>query len=352
MLKRKYPASCWDSLYEKKIAEGYIDRTAEYDVSADSVEGNKYKMLDNNKVQALIDYLVSCSRKIVEKNISVSFETVSQKQISEAQKAISEASKSDDLEEIRNILKKMFVIIPRKMKNVADFLPKEIADVPKMLEREQELLDALRTVKGEKTVEPDKTILDAYNLTAEEVSDAEKEQIIKHLDGYTAQFYKRAFKVKNIATENRFKTFINMHSMTDKNIHYYYHGSGDANYWGIITEGLSINPDAPVTGKMFGYGIYFAPKARKSLGYTDLAGSYWRHGNSNKAYLAVFKVCYKNPKHTDTCYGFKGLRKLPGGYDATYAHAGRQLVNDEIIIYDEAQCTIQYLIELERSDRT
>ena len=33
-------------------------------------------------------------------------------------------------------------------------------------------------------------------------------------------------------------------------------------------------------------------------------------------------------------------------YDALYAHAGADLLNDEIIIYGEQQSTIQYLIEL------
>ena len=34
-------------------------------------------------------------------------------------------------------------------------------------------------------------------------------------------------------------------------------------------------------------------------------------------------------------------------HDALYAHAGYDLVNDEVIIYNEDQATLQYLIELE-----
>ena len=34
------------------------------------------------------------------------------------------------------------------------------------------------------------------------------------------------------------------------------------------------------------------------------------------------------------------------GYDATFAHKGSMLLNDEVIVYTEQQCTIQYLIEL------
>ena len=121
------------------------------------------------------------------------------------------------------------------------------------------------------------------------------------------------------------------------------------NQLGIVSEGLKMNPDAPITGKMFGHGMYFAPRARKSVGYTSLQGSYWAGGNSKKAYLLVFKVAYKNPIVTDTWQswmgGIKNLKDiLP--HDAIYAKAGRDLRNDEVIIYDERMCTIQYVIEL------
>ena len=29
---------------------------------------------------------------------------------------------------------------------------------------------------------------------------------------------------------------------------------------------------------MFGHGLYFAPRAKKSIGYTSLNGSYWSGG--------------------------------------------------------------------------
>ena len=346
LMKKSYPMSFWDELYNKKLAEGYIDRSAEFNLSSE-IENLQYKQLDDSEIQAFVDYFISCSRNVVQKNISISYEQVSEKMIEEAQKAIYNASNEKSLKEICSILENLFRIIPRKMKNVADYLPKDMNEVSNVLEREQGLLDALKTVKNTKAVQPKETILEAYHLDVKRVSSEEEYQIKKHLDSYTAQYFKRAYKVNNKNTEVKFKHYMDKNGLDDNNIHFYYHGSSDANYWGIITEGLSINPKAPVTGKMFGYGIYFAPKARKSLGYTDLSGSYWRHGHCNKAYLAVFKVCYGKPKHVDSCDGFHGLRKLSGGYDAAYAHAGRQLKNDEVIIYTECQCTIQYMIELE-----
>ena len=54
-----------------------------------------------------------------------------------------------------------------------------------------------------------------------------------------------------------------------------------------------------ITGKAFGNGIYFAPRAKKSIGYSSLLGSYWTGGTQHKGYLAVYKVLFKNQKDVD-----------------------------------------------------
>lgn len=47
-----------------------------------------------------------------------------------------------------------------------------------------------------------------------------------------------------------------------------WHGSRVTNFVGILSEGLRIAPpEAPVTGYMFGKGIYFADVSSKSAGY-------------------------------------------------------------------------------------
>ncbi|KAG8941272.1 hypothetical protein FRC04_004634 [Tulasnella sp. 424] len=48
-----------------------------------------------------------------------------------------------------------------------------------------------------------------------------------------------------------------------------WHGSRTTNFGGILSQGLRIAPpEAPVTGYMFGKGVYFADASTKSLGYT------------------------------------------------------------------------------------
>ena len=47
-----------------------------------------------------------------------------------------------------------------------------------------------------------------------------------------------------------------------------WHGSRLTNYAGILSQGLRIAPpEAPVTGYMFGKGIYFADMVSKSANY-------------------------------------------------------------------------------------
>ena len=192
------------------------------------------------------------------------------------------------------------------------------------------------------------TILDELGLEARLCTDEELKQIKKHMGKESSGLCMRAFRVINKITQKKFDAYCQTHKISEEDWHYFYHGSKNANYLGILSQGLLLNPNAPITGKMFGHGIYFANRAKKSINYTDLRGSIWAHGHSEKAYLAVFKVAYKNPKHIQYWnHSMSGYNKHAiQPYDALFAHKGGDLVNDEIIIYDEAQATIQYLIEL------
>lgn len=128
-----------------------------------------------------------------------------------------------------------------------------------------------------------------------------------------------------------------------------YHGTKNPNVWNILNTGLVTNPNASITGKMFGYGIYFAPRAKKSIGYTSLNGSYWAKGDDETGFLMVFKVAYKNPLDVYNYgnYGnftIKDIERTKN--DALYAHKGTMLLNDEVVIYREEQCIPRYIIQL------
>lgn len=131
-------------------------------------------------------------------------------------------------------------------------------------------------------------------------------------------------------------------------IHFYYHGSKNENYWGIMKDGQKLNPNASVCGKMFGYGLYYANKAKKSMNYTSISAR-WRSGVENKGYLAVFKVAYKNPLHVlkyeQWMANIRSSKDIMW-HDALFAHGGLDLINDEIIVYNEKQVSLCYMIEI------
>lgn len=79
---------------------------------------------------------------------------------------------------------------------------------------------------------------------------------------YTLEL-EQLFELKRQGEEKRFKPFKKL-----PNHKLLWHGSRLTNFAGIISQGLRIAPpEAPVTGYMFGKGIYFADMVSKSANY-------------------------------------------------------------------------------------
>ena len=105
---------------------------------------------------------------------------------------------------------------------------------------------------------------------------------------------------------------------------------------------------------MFGYGIYFAPRAKKSLGYTSLDGSYWASGNDKTGFMALFDVALGNVldvyEHHYWC-SRTNKEEMWKHNKCHSLHAHKKdgfLYNDEVIAYDDAQVNIRYIVELSK----
>lgn len=197
------------------------------------------------------------------------------------------------------------------------------------------------------------TILEENNLKIRPCTMDEIRHIKKYLGKESENNLKSAFYVKNEVTEAHFYDYCSKNQITEKDIHYLYHGSRNENWWNILIQGLSLRPKKSVvrTGAMFGHGLYFALRAKKSIDYSSLKGSYWSGGTSLTGFLAVYKVAYKKPfnvyKHTPEYKLFTKENVHRLGADAIFASKEQgMLVNDEVVIYDNNQATIRYLIEL------
>ena len=140
------------------------------------------------------------------------------------------------------------------------------------------------------------TILEAYGIELRPFTEDEKKEALKLLKGQANRFI-NGWRVINKQTETAFDQFCKEENLYVGNgIDYLFHGSKSENWWSIINTGLKLNPtNVVITGKMFGHGIYFAPKAAKSAGYTSMQGAYWTKGTATTGFLAVYKIAYGKP---------------------------------------------------------
>lgn len=361
--KASYSMSQWDKKYNEKVKKGYVDQThlvQDLIQKEEPTTKDGYKEIVNKAIAEIVERLQSMAKQKIQQNYKVSSQQVTQAMVDEAQKVIDKLMNSTKVKEFNIILLELFGVIPRKMSNVKDYLASNETDFARILKDEQDLLDVMRgqvvqhTVDNSKsetaTEEKGETILEAMGLEFEEVTDEDVAMIKSLLGDCRDKFYK-AWRVKNIKTQKRFDDFVEKEKVSKTKL--LWHGSRNENWWSIINTGLVLRPtNAVITGKMFGYGIYYAPKARKSLGYTSLSGSYWARGNSNSAFMALMDVAYGKPYDVHSFdskyynFNYERLQQTCPGANCLHAHAGAMLRNDEIIIYKEEQCTIKYLVEL------
>lgn len=342
--KERYPGRYWDRLYSRKIAEGYSDCTELYSVK----KQKNYCLPDNELCADFLKFIIDCSTEAIQQNYNISFSEVSEDMVKNAQQLIYQLSEcSYDI--FNSILLELFAVIPRRMKDVKDMISKSINDCETIIDREQALLDVISTRAEENEVNNEANILDIMGIDLEPCSKEENNMIKKNMRQSEGHFV-QAFRIKNRNNETAFLQYCKENDIAEENIHLYFHGTQNMNMYGICKKGLLLNPDAPVNGKMFGQGSYFADCVSKSMRYTSLAGSNNVHNGkvTDKGFLFMFKVAYKNPLHITRWrdeHKYLSAKRLTEN-DAVFAHAGVSLVHNEIITYDESQVTPAYVIEI------
>lgn len=355
-----YPESQFNKKYNEKIKKGYVDQT---ELRKDLVSVEKsddkqlYKSIEDASVRQLIEFLQKCAKQKISDNYTVSSEKVTQAMVDEGQNILNSIANAKDVKTFNSLLLNLFNVLPRKMANVNDYLAETESNFSKIYSREQDLLNVMRgqvvqhivdTKTKQDKKEMNTTILDALGLELEPVT-ATDEKIIRKELGELKDKYYMAWKVKNKSTDNKFQNHLKESDFKNKKL--LWHGSRNENWMSIISNGLILNPNAVITGKMFGYGIYFGLQSRKSFNYTSYKNSYWAHGNSDIAFMGLYDVHYGKPyivaDFNSKYYNFDydKLRK-EGDYDCLHADSRKGMLrNDEIIVYREDQVNIRYLVE-------
>lgn len=158
-----------------------------------------------------------------------------------------------------------------------------------------------------------------------------------------------------------------------ENVQLLWHGSRMTNYAGILSSGLRIAPpEAPVTGYMFGKGLYFADVCSKSANYCH-------HQNTdNTGFLLLCEVALgeswdkfeaenvKKKKIPEGKYSVKGVGKTEvGEYEVLDGYLKcpvgdlrssgveeTSLLYNEFIVYDVDQVKMKYLVKLKFNQKT
>ncbi|GAB1867984.1 Poly [ADP-ribose] polymerase [Camponotus japonicus] len=171
------------------------------------------------------------------------------------------------------------------------------------------------------------------------------------------------FVVKRQGEEQRFKPFKKL-----PNRKLLWHGSRTTNFAGILSQGLRIAPpEAPVTGYMFGKGIYFADMVSKSANYCCthsqsptglLLLCEVALGNMHERYKADYIEKLPKGKHStlgrgqtepdpEDAYKLDDGVEVPYGMGVPAAHNKKSdLLYNEYIVYDVAQVKVRYLIRM------
>eukprot|EP00831_Metopus_contortus_P079642 TRINITY_DN796_c0_g1_i8.p1 TRINITY_DN796_c0_g1~~TRINITY_DN796_c0_g1_i8.p1 ORF type:complete len:339 (+),score=47.67 TRINITY_DN796_c0_g1_i8:140-1156(+) len=202
-------------------------------------------------------------------------------------------------------------------------------------------------------IAPIETYTEDYRVVSKYIENTQKnmEYKIEILD---------LFKIRREEEDERFRRDVGNSMLL-------WHGSRLSNYVGILSQGLRIAPpEAPVSGYMFGKGIYFADVVCKSAEYCHAKNS------DNAGLLLLCKVAIGNPRKltngdfnaSDLPPGYhstKGLgEKAPDPsyntlYDYSLVPIGEPiytgefncvLLYNEYIVYDVCQAQIEYLVKV------
>lgn len=374
-----YPISQWDAKYSEKIHKGYTDQSdtvlgneedEEKDLSDERTEEKTpfAKSVARNEANSLISRLASFAKGFIRRHYITRSSSikVNSRMINKVDELLKQMDASVQagisVDDFNTMLSEVFMAIPRVMGDTRHFYASTPADYGRILKREAEYIDSLRAMaktndsqnSGVISTSDDNALADAeatigkFGLKISPVTASQEADIRRHM-GQNSFRYVRAWRIENKTTKKAFDAY--RKKLGDgANVKQLWHGSKNENFHSILCSGLLLNPNASITGKMFGYGIYFAPSFAKSMGYTSIEGSYWAGGHCDTAYMAVFDVALGKSLDVYNYAGGYGSWKekdiKKAGCDSLFAHKGQMLRNDEIIVYNEAAMTIRYLVEI------
>ena len=329
------------------------------------VEADKSDELEASR--ELYRLLQDQSSAVIESILDIGSTKPSPSMIAASRELISKLETCETTKAANAVMSKLMCVSPRRADRVASFMLNDVSDIPFAIERETALVDSLlaKVIKdmGGKPKSLMGPAFDTLGIAVREANEDEKAMIFElMLDPYSKSddkgFINRVehiWKIDPTARLNRFEAYEESKKIEEERL--LFHGSSFGSWFSCVSTGLSL-AYAGKTGSNLGRGHYFANQFDKSTGYID--GGRWVGGRARSlGYIGVYRVAYGKPYMTRYCEGFD---KPPDGYDCVHALSKkafdlpntpkiakvpnkRGFINDEIVVYDDDACVIQYLIE-------
>lgn len=340
-----YPMSMFWIKYHEKLAKGYVDNSDVY-LGATMKTPKKVQRNEPTTVSEKLYALLQgfAKQAVHEAQVSV---PITPAIIRKSKELLGQMRSAETTETFNHTLLQLVAILQRPVRTgdgsgVRMLMASGKPDFARIIQRESDLLMAMEGIAGH--VEAAESFA-AYGIEVYEATDKQKKEVISKLSDALKPKVKNVYRVIPKSQQERFNKYLKKRDI--KTVKQLWHGSRNQNWTSIICNGLLLNPDAIITGKMFSDGIYFAPSSMKSWGYTSYRGTSWAKGTSDCAFMGLYATAYGTPWNVDTWSENVNYRTetLAKGADCLHAHAGSSLRNDEIVFYDEDATVLNYIVE-------
>ncbi|CAN7009310.1 unnamed protein product [Brassica rapa subsp. trilocularis] len=297
----------------------------------------------------------------------------------EVLKRISEVMSRFDRARLEELSGEFYTVIPHDFgfKKMSQF----VIDTPQKLKQKIEMVEALGEIElATKLLSIDPGLMDDplyyhyqqlnCGLTPVGADSEEFSMVANYMEnthakthsGYTVEI-SQLFRASRAGEADRFQQF-----SSSKNRMLLWHGSRLTNWAGILSQGLRIAPpEAPVTGYMFGKGVYFADMFSKSANYC------YANSGANDGVLLLCEVAlgdmnellnsdYNADKLPPGKLSTKGVGRtapnpseaktledgvvVPLGKPVDHSSSKGTLLYNEYIVYNTEQIKMRYVIQV------